>query len=87
MARAQRSTTARGKSRTGLLPLAAGIVSAVALAGAAYATVDAAGCTGTAQYIRHDNHVELVGSCVNGAELPATTGPRQATPHPENSKP
>ncbi|MGW7534193.1 hypothetical protein [Amycolatopsis sp. NPDC054798] len=87
MARAQHGTTARAKSRTGLLPLAAGILSAVALTGAAYATVEAAACTGSAQYIRHDNHIELVGGCVSGAELPATTGTRQANAQPENSKP
>ncbi|GAA1027426.1 MULTISPECIES: hypothetical protein [Amycolatopsis] len=91
MARAQHGTTARAKSRaqsrTGLLPLAAGILSAVALTGAAFATVEAAACTGPAQYIRHDNHIELVGGCVNGTELPATTGTRQANAMPENSKP
>ncbi|MYW90103.1 hypothetical protein G3I59_05580 [Amycolatopsis rubida] len=87
MARAQHGTTARVKSRTGLLPLAAGILSAVALTGAAFATVEAAGCEGPAQYIRHDNHIELVGGCVNGTELPATTGTRHATALPEDSKP
>ncbi|MGW4396401.1 hypothetical protein ACWEHA_14005 [Amycolatopsis nivea] len=87
MARAQHGTTPRAKSRTGLLPLAAGILSAVALTGAAFATVEAAGCAGPAQYIRHDNHIELVGGCVNGTELPATTGTRQANALPENSKP
>ncbi|WP_020664897.1 hypothetical protein [Amycolatopsis benzoatilytica] len=88
MARGQDATTARAKPRSGLLPLAAGVLSAVALTGAAFATVEAAGCTGPAQYIRHDNHVELVGGCVDSTELPATTGHRQqSTVLPENSKP
>ncbi|WP_033293746.1 hypothetical protein [Amycolatopsis jejuensis] len=83
MARAQDATTARAKypPRSGLLPLAAGIVSAVALTGAAFATVDAAGCHGPAQYIRHDNHVELVGGCVDGTELPAAPAQPQAEHH------
>jgi len=88
MARAQHATTARAKPRSGLLPLAAGILSAVALTGAAFATVEAAGCTGPAQYIRHDNHIELVGGCVDSTELPATKGARPpADALQENSKP
>ncbi|MCU1680853.1 MAG: hypothetical protein JWQ81_1592 [Amycolatopsis sp.] len=63
----------RATRSAGVLPLVAGIASAVALTGAAFYTVDQAGCGDPAQYIRHDNHVELVGGCVSGSELPGTT--------------
>ena len=59
---------ARATRSAGLLPLVIGIVSAAALTGAAYFTVDSAGCT-PAQYVRHDDRIELVGGCVNGSEL------------------
>jgi hypothetical protein len=62
-----------------LLPLVAAITSAVALTGAAFYTVDRVGCADPAQYIRHDNHVELVGGCVNTAELPSVPA-SQSTP-------
>ncbi|HEY3709942.1 MAG TPA: hypothetical protein VGL64_11240 [Amycolatopsis sp.] len=65
----------------GLLPLVVGVVSAVALTGAAFVTVDAAGCGGTAQYIRHDNHVELVGGCVDGSELSPASPAEEAAAH------
>ncbi|WP_233573623.1 hypothetical protein [Amycolatopsis panacis] len=85
MARGQDATTARRAMRAtrsgGLVPLVAGIVSAAALAGAAYVTVDAAGCGSQPQYIRHDSHTELVGSCVDGNELPTAPANREAAPH------
>ncbi|MBB4688457.1 hypothetical protein [Amycolatopsis jiangsuensis] len=84
MARGQDPTTARSiraTRSTGLLPLVAGIVSAAALAGAAFVTVDAAGCGGHAQYIRHDSHTELVGSCLDGAHLPAAPAQEEAAHH------
>jgi hypothetical protein len=67
---------------SGLLPLVAAITSAIALTGAAFYTVDRVGCADPAQYIRHDNHVELVGGCVNTTELPSVQpGPdSQSTP-------
>jgi hypothetical protein len=61
-----------------LLPLVAALMSAAALTGAAVYTVGRASCDDPAQYIRHDNYVELVGGCVNTTDLPATTQP--ATP-------
>ncbi|MFI5610638.1 hypothetical protein [Amycolatopsis sp. NPDC051903] len=84
MARAENATTARRMRATrsaGVLPLVLGVASAVALTGAAYFTVDAAGCGGQAQYIRHDNHVELVGGCVDGSELPAAPAEQQEAVH------
>jgi hypothetical protein len=53
----------------GVLPLIAAITSALALTGVAFYTVDRATCGDPAQYIRHDNHVELVGGCVDSSEL------------------
>ena len=74
MAGATTSGTARGLRATraaGALPLIAGVASALALTGAAFYTVEYAGCGEPGQYIRHDSHIELVGSCVAGAKLPA----------------
>jgi hypothetical protein len=56
----------------GILPLVVAITSAVGLTGAAFYTVNQASCADPAQYIRHDNHVELVGGCVDSSELPTT---------------
>jgi hypothetical protein len=54
-----------------MLPLVVAIMSAAGLTGAAFYTVNQASCADPAQYIRHDNHVELVGGCVDSSELPA----------------
>ncbi len=68
MARANDTNAGRATRSAGLLPLVIGVASAVALTGAAYFTVDSAGCA-PAQYVRHDDHIELVGGCVSGSEL------------------
>ncbi|GAA1963251.1 hypothetical protein [Amycolatopsis minnesotensis] len=66
---------ARGPRSTGAVSMLVGIVSAAALTGVAFYTVEQASCADPGQYIRHDNHVELVGGCVNTAELtPARPG-------------
>lgn len=57
-----------GSRSAGLLPLLAGVTSALALTGAAVYTVDQARCE-PGEYIRHADHVELTGSCVDGADL------------------
>ncbi|GAB3566664.1 hypothetical protein GCM10027445_13850 [Amycolatopsis endophytica] len=62
----------RATRSAGLLPLVAGVTSALALTGAAVYTVDRANCGDPAQYIRHDNYVELVGGCVHGPDLQGT---------------
>jgi hypothetical protein len=59
----------RASRSAGALPLVAAITSALALTGAAFYTVDHAACGDPAQYIRHDNHIELVGGCVDSSEL------------------
>jgi hypothetical protein len=61
----------RASRSAGLFPLVAAVMSAAALTGAAYYTVAQANCADPARYIRHDNHVELIGGCVNTADLPA----------------
>jgi hypothetical protein len=66
----------RATRSAGLVPLVVGLASAAALTGAAYITVDSASCGSPAQYIRHDSHVELVGGCVDGSDLPATGTPK-----------
>ncbi|WP_326944375.1 hypothetical protein OHS58_30460 [Amycolatopsis sp. NBC_00348] len=70
---------ARATRSAGLVPLVIGLASAAALTGAAYITVDSASCASPAQYIRHDSHVELVGGCVDGADLPAAGTPKSGT--------
>jgi hypothetical protein len=67
-----------GKRLTGALPLAGASVAAMALAGVAVFAVNHAGCADSGQYVTHDGVVELVGSCLNPAELP----PAPATPKP-----
>jgi len=52
----------------GVLPIVAAVTSALALTGAAFYTVDRVTC-GDGQYIRHDDHVELVGGCIDSSEL------------------
>lgn len=60
---------ARRASRSAaVLPLAAAITSALALTGAAFYTVDRSACD-PAQYVRHDNHLELVGGCLDQSTL------------------
>jgi hypothetical protein len=66
---------ARATRSAGLLPLVIGVASAAALTGAAYFTVDIAGCGTPAQYIRNDHGVELIGGCVTGSELPPAKAP------------
>ncbi|WP_034269954.1 hypothetical protein [Haloechinothrix halophila] len=67
--RASRATRA-----TGGVSLLVGVASAVALAGAALFTVQQATCADPGTYIRHADHVELVGGCVDGSELPTHGG-------------
>lgn len=59
-----------GKRVAGALPLAGASVAAMALAGVAVFTVNHAGCSDSGQYVQHDGVVELVGSCLNPADLP-----------------
>lgn len=73
----------RATRSAGMLPVVLAITSAALLTGAAVYTVDRAGCGDAGQYIRHDNHIELVGGCVDGSELPAAP---QGTSHEADAK-
>ncbi|MGW4130112.1 hypothetical protein [Amycolatopsis japonica] len=73
----------RATRSAGLLPVVLALTSAALLTGAAVYTVDRAGCVDPGQYIRHDNHIELVGGCVDGSELPAAP---QGTSHEADAK-
>ncbi|GAA5126752.1 hypothetical protein [Haloechinothrix salitolerans] len=64
----------RATRATGGVSMLVGVASAVALTGAAFFTVQQATCADPGTYIRHADHVELVGGCVDGSELPARDG-------------
>lgn len=63
-----RARTSDASRSAGVLPLVAGVVSAVALTGAAVYTVSEAQCD-PGRYVRDGHRMTLVGSCVTGAEL------------------
>ncbi|MFF5992438.1 hypothetical protein [Prauserella flavalba] len=73
------SGTTPRSSRSGFVPLLAGLASALALTGAAVYTVGQANCGDPGRYIRHDNHIELIGGCVDGSELPTGGGEKSST--------
>jgi hypothetical protein len=56
---------------TAVLPLVGAVVTAVALTGAAFFTVAAAGCADAGRFVERDGVVEFVGGCVEGGDLPA----------------
>ncbi|OQO92473.1 hypothetical protein [Saccharomonospora piscinae] len=60
--------TSDGPRSAGVMPLLAGVVSALALTGAAVYTVTEAQCD-SGHYLTGGQHATLVGSCVTGAEL------------------
>jgi hypothetical protein len=60
-----------GSRVAGVLPLAGATVAAAALAGVAVFSVHQAGCADPGHYVqRGDGQMELVGSCVDPAQLP-----------------
>ncbi len=72
-----------GSRVAGLLPLAGASLAAVALAGVAVFSVHQAGCGDPGRYVQHDNgQVELVGSCVDPAQLPPVQRPTKSQPEP-----
>jgi hypothetical protein len=64
----------------GTFPLVAGIAAATALSGAAVFTVFRSGCDSPGVYRAHDGVIELVGGCLNRADLPAL--PERQTQRP-----
>lgn len=63
------STSARA-TRVAGIPLLVAFASAATLTGAAFLTVSQASCADPASYVRNDGQVQLVGGCVDPAELP-----------------
>ena len=60
-----------GTRVAGVLPLAGASLAAVVLAGVAVFSVHQAGCSDPGRYVqRDDGQMELVGSCVDPAQLP-----------------
>jgi hypothetical protein len=60
-----------GKRVAGVLPLAGATAVAMALAGVAVFTVSSAGCADAGHYVQRDGSVELVGGCLDPADLPS----------------
>lgn len=53
---------------------------AALLAGAAVFTADSAGCADPGSYVRVPGGVQLVGGCLNSADLPVAPPPAPAKP-------
>lgn len=82
MSRGKRES--RATKVAGGFSLLVGVASAVALTGAAFFTVQLSGCGEPGSYIRHDNHVELVGGCVDPAEVPGVEHAPERAPGAED---
>jgi hypothetical protein len=76
-----------GKRMAGALPLAGASAVAVALAGVAVFTVSNAGCADSGQYVQRDGVIELVGSCLDPAELPSAPEAPQQGPDRRPAEP
>jgi hypothetical protein len=74
-----------GKRVAGALPLAGVSVAAMALTGVAVFAVSNAGCADSGQYVQRDGVVELVGGCLDPAELPSA--PEQNKPERKPAEP
>lgn len=69
---ARGTSSARATRVAGGMSLLVAMASAAALTGAAFLTVSQASCADESHYIRTEGQVELVGGCVDPAELPTT---------------
>ncbi|HEX4102830.1 MAG: hypothetical protein WAN20_24660 [Pseudonocardiaceae bacterium] len=58
---------------------------AALLAAAAVFTADSAGCAEPGSYVRVPGGVQLVGGCLNSADLPVAPPPLKQTPPPPKS--
>jgi hypothetical protein len=54
----------------GVVPLLGALGAAAALAGVAVFSATSAGCADPGQYVQRDGYVELVGGCIDPADLP-----------------
>lgn len=80
MATGRRATSGGLLRGNSVLPVIAGLASALALSGAAVYTVEAMPCDDGGQYVRHAHSIELIGGCVGGDQLPNAPGKNQGTP-------
>jgi hypothetical protein len=76
-----------GKWVAGVLPLAGATVAAMALTGVAVFAVSQAGCADAGRYVQHDGVVELVGGCLDPADLPSAPAEHHRGGLPTNSGP
>ncbi|WP_018683235.1 hypothetical protein [Actinokineospora enzanensis] len=67
-----------GTRKKQAMPLAGALAAALVLAGTAVFTVSNAGCASAGEYVQHDGQVELVGGCVDPADLPPAPGTQPA---------
>ncbi len=69
------------------MPVVATVGVAVLLAGAAVFTADRAGCAEPGSYVPVPGGVQLVGGCLNSADLPVAPPPLKQAPPPPKSVP
>ncbi len=63
------------------MPVAATVAVAAVLAGAAAVTADRAGCDDPGSWVVSGGTVDLVGGCLDSADLPVAPPPAQPAPH------
>lgn len=85
MATGRRATSSGLLRGNGVLPVVAGLASALALSGAAVYTVESVPCDDGGQYVRHAHSTELIGGCVDGNQLPNAPGEDHGTPGEQNT--
>ncbi|SDD02266.1 hypothetical protein [Actinokineospora iranica] len=75
---------ALGTRIAGAVPLAGAAAAALVLAGVAVFTVGSAGCASAGEFVQRGAELELVGGCVDPADLPAAPGGPEIVPgsHP-----
>ena len=67
------------------MPVVATVGVAAVLAGAAVFTAERAGCAEPGSYVPVPGGVQLVGGCLNSADLPVAPPPLKQTPPPPRS--
>lgn len=72
--------------RAALVPVVATAATAALLSGAAFYTVQRAGCEDPGHYVRTGDTVELVGSCLEPGDLPVGPAPQERDPAPNGAQ-
>lgn len=54
----------------GVLSLVGAVAAAATLTGVAFFSIARAGCEDPGAYVHHGDHIELIGGCLNPADLP-----------------